>query len=106
MKNYFILISALTILVACSRNSPGPVVLTELGKDTLIQIKTKKTYPTTLKISIKGYATDTFILSGARVKGGKIDTFWHTDWYTKNITINYTAYKAKQGKLTINCILY
>ena len=101
------IITAVAISSSC-RQGAGikPVLINELGKDTTINIKTAATYPTTLKIAIKGTANDSFIISGFKIKGGKVDTFWHTDWYKKTITINYQAYKATKGKLTMRCLLY
>ncbi len=104
---FLTIIVIVTISISCIQGaSIKPVFINELNKDTIINIKTSATYPTTLKIAIKGTANDSFIISGFKIKGGKVDTFWHTDWYKKTITINYQAYKATKGKLSMKCLLY
>ena len=84
---FLTIIAAVAISISCRKGaSIKPLFINELGKDTIINIKTDKTYPTTLKVDIKGSADDTFIISGFKIKGGNVDTFWHTDWYKKIIT--------------------
>ncbi len=104
---FLTIIVIVTLSISCiQRDRIKPVFINELGKDTIINIKTSATSQTTLKIAIKGTANDSFIISGFKIKGGEVDTFWHTDWYKKTITINYQAYKATKGKLTMKCLLY
>ncbi|MBK8143265.1 MAG: hypothetical protein IPK57_21355 [Chitinophagaceae bacterium] len=104
---FFTILALVAVSISCRQRAKiKPIIINELGKDTIINIKTDKTYPTTLKVDIKGSADDTFIISGFKIKGGNVDTFWHTDWYKKIITINYQAYKATKGKLTVNFLLY
>ena len=104
---FLTIIATVAICISCSQGaSIKPVFINELNKDTIINIKTSATYPTTLKIDIKGNTNDSFIISGFKIKGGEVDTFWHSDWYNKTITIKYQAYKATKGKLTMKCLLY
>ncbi|MCC6307429.1 MAG: hypothetical protein IT248_02970 [Chitinophagaceae bacterium] len=108
IKIFFLLIIVfIVITISCNQNAKiQTIIISELRHDSTINIKASKTYPTTLKIDIKGYANDTFMISGFKIKGGNVDTFWHTDWYKKSIIINYQAYKATKGKLTLTCELY
>ncbi len=104
---FLTIIVIVTISISCIQGDRiKPVFINELGKDTIINIKSSATSPTTLKIAIKGTANDSFIISGFKIKGGEVDTFWHSDWYNKTITIKYQAYKATKGKLTMKCLLY
>ena len=97
----------LAIFISCTDNSSSnSITLNKLGLDTTLNIKTNKEYPTTLKIKLIGNPSDTFIISGFKVPGGKVDTFWHTDWYKSNIILKYESYKAKAGELKIEYRLY
>ncbi len=97
----------LGLFISCTENSSSnSITLNTLGMDTTINIKSNKEYPTTLKIKVTGNSSDTFMISGFKIPGGKVDTFWHTDWYQKNIILKYESYKAKLGELKIEYKLY
>ena len=94
----------LIILISCnSKSNTSLITLSDLSRDTSISIKTSKKYPTTVKISVTGFANDSFVVNSANVKGGNIDTSWHYDWYNNIIIINYKSFKATKGSLRISC---
>ncbi len=105
MKFYHLIF--LSLLFSCTNKSKSnSITLNTLEIDTTFNIKIDKAYPTTLKIKITGNSNDTFGISGFKIPGGMVDTFWHVDWYQKNIIIKYESYKAKSGQLKIEYQVY
>ncbi len=102
-----IILLVIIAFISCNSNPVyKKVVLNQLAIDTIIEIKTSKKYPTTLKISVNGISDDSIIISGVKLRGGNIDTFWHSDWYNKIIISEYKSYRAKSGKLILEYHLY
>lgn len=96
MKKLFI---SLYIFASC--RSSNEVSIPDASKDTVIQIKTKTTYPTTLQLHIQGRANDTFIINNILIPGGIVDTTIKYDWYIKDFPINFKAYNVSTGSFII-----
>lgn len=97
MKKFFIL---LFIFASCRYSDE--VLIPDASKDTSIEINTKTTYPTALKLRIKGQTNDTFIINNYKIPGGIVDTTILYDWYKKDFPINFNSYKVSSGSLIIN----
>lgn len=103
---FFAYILLLSCLTCKQRTNSININLHVISKDTVINVNSSKKYPTTLKIHVKGLIDDTCILSGVKLKPKQVDTFWHQDWYSKKIILNYQSYRAKEGGLSIECHVY
>jgi hypothetical protein len=92
----------LLLIVCLSCNTKGEIGTIDASRDTLIKVTTHNSNASVLKLTIKGEASDTFLLQYYhKIPGGKIDTTVQNEWYDKNFVIDYKAYKAKSGKLSI-----
>jgi hypothetical protein len=96
MKKLFI---SLYIFASC--RSSDVVSISDASKDSVFQIKTKTTYPTTLQLHIQGRVNDTFIINNILIPGGIVDTTIKYDWYIKDFQINFKAYNVSKGSLII-----
>lgn len=88
------------LLFAACRPS-GNIKIENAGRDTQIDVSTSATFPTALLLHVQGQTNDTFILNNIYLPGGKVDTNIRLDWYDKTLSIDYKAYKATAGSLTI-----
>jgi hypothetical protein len=93
------LIVCCLFFAACSPS--GTVKIENAGRDALVEVSTSATYPTALRLHIQGQANDTFIINNIFLPGGKVDTNVRFDWYDKTFQVDYKAYKATAGSLTI-----
>jgi hypothetical protein len=74
-------------------NASQPKEIHLIGKDKL---------SSSIKITVKGYISDTAMIDWHKIAPGKVDTiFREADWYYPEYTAKYNPYKCKSGYLTI-----
>lgn len=103
MKTFLYLVSISCFMFSCTEKKVMSFVVEDLTKDTVFT----SIYPSgnplgKITIYVKGEVDDTIRVNHTYFEGGKIDTAFQQDWYTKEVAIFYFKYKAKKGRLAIS----
>lgn len=104
MYKIVIIIFVSTICLSCNSGvNTKSIFLNDLDTDTIVVFKLSKKYPTTLKIHVNSNTSDSFFVNYVKVGPGKVDTFWHSDWYRNVVTINCQPSRPLRGEIKIEC---
>lgn len=96
------LFSLLAVALADCNSKPNEIKLEKLDKDTTLVLSSNASHPTTLLLTLKGFANDSFSVQDfIKLPGGKIDSSFKLDCYTKDYYLHYQSYKATKGRLSV-----
>jgi|GEM_PF-1057968 len=89
------------IFVSCNTKNRGEWQLSDMRKDTLFTAETNVSDATTLILQIDGHTDDSVKVHGMTIAGGNINKELKVDWYNSKVSVQFEAYRAKQGSLKI-----
>lgn len=102
----FIFLLALTgflasVFISCNTKNRGEWEVSDASRDTMLNAETNVSDATTMILKIEGHTDDSVKVHGMTIAGGNINKELKVDWYNSKVSVQFEAYRAKQGSLKI-----
>ncbi|MEN5055138.1 hypothetical protein [Sphingobacterium kitahiroshimense] len=89
------------IFVSCNTQNRGEWEVSDASRDTMLNAETNVSDATTMILKIEGHTDDSVKVHGMTIAGGNINKELKVDWYNSKVSVQFEAYRAKQGSLKI-----